>query len=186
MREKSKSILKYPLAILHRVLRFWPSYIVAILLYYSVYIHTNSGPIWQMNWTLGQIPYCEGAWKSLFFIDNLVDNGEKICMAWGWYLQNDMQIFVFSLIFIFIYTKNKRVGYISLIAMAIFGLVFNYVEVVKRQIHQVTHLIDFIKWGEYFTNIYIKPWIRCPPYIMGLIFGLQHMEYLEIRKKMKE
>lgn len=132
MREKSKSILKYPLAILHRVLRFWPSYIVAILLYYSVYIHTNSGPIWQMNWTLGQIPYCEGAWKSLFFIDNLVDNGEKICMAWGWYLQNDMQIFVFSLIFIFIYTKNKRVGYISLIAMAIFGLVFNYIEVVTR------------------------------------------------------
>lgn len=107
-------------------------------------------------------------------------------MAWGWYLQNDMQIFIFSMIFIFIYTKNKRAGYISLILMGLFGLVFNYVEVVTRQIHQVTHLVDFVKWAEYFTNIYIKPWIRCPPYIMGLIFGLQHMEYLEVRKKMKD
>lgn len=47
MREKSKSILKYPMAVLHRVLRFWPSYISVILIYYSVYIHSNSGPIWK-------------------------------------------------------------------------------------------------------------------------------------------
>jgi peptidoglycan/LPS O-acetylase OafA/YrhL len=58
LREKSKSILKYPMAVLHRVLRFWPSYIMAILLYYSVYIHSNSGPLWKANLTLGQIPYC--------------------------------------------------------------------------------------------------------------------------------
>lgn len=58
MREKSKSILKYPLAVLHRVLRFWPSYIVVILMYYSVYIHSNGGPLWKENMTLGQVPYC--------------------------------------------------------------------------------------------------------------------------------
>jgi peptidoglycan/LPS O-acetylase OafA/YrhL len=75
MREKSKSLLKYPMAILHRVLRFWPSYIMVILLYYSVQIHAGNGPLWKENNTLGQIPYCSGAWKSLLFVDNLVDNG---------------------------------------------------------------------------------------------------------------
>lgn len=47
MREKSKSVLKYPMAIVHRILRFWPSYVVAILLYYSIQIHTSSGPLWK-------------------------------------------------------------------------------------------------------------------------------------------
>ncbi len=41
MREKSKSILKYPFAILHRVLRFWPSYIFTIIIYSTIYIHTG-------------------------------------------------------------------------------------------------------------------------------------------------
>lgn len=178
MREKSKSILKYPLAVLHRVLRFWPSYIVVILLYYSVYIHSNGGPLWKENMTLGQVPYCSGAWKTLLFVDNLVDNGEKMCMAWGWYLQNDMQIFVFSLFFIYAYTRNKRLGYGLLAAMVVLGLSLNFYGVFDRGILQVTHLKDFIKWNEYFVNIYIKPWVRCPPYIFGLICGLLHMEYL--------
>jgi len=41
LRNKMKSILKYPLAILHRVLRFWPSYIMAMLIYYSMMLHTG-------------------------------------------------------------------------------------------------------------------------------------------------
>ena len=47
MREKSKSVLKYPMAIVHRVLRFWPSYATTILIYYAVYIHTGDGPLWK-------------------------------------------------------------------------------------------------------------------------------------------
>lgn len=99
-------------------------------------------------------------------------------MGWGWYLQNDMQIFVFSLFFIYAYARNKRLGYSLLIAMIILGLSLNFYGVFDRGILQVTHLKDFIKWNEYFVNIYIKPWVRCPPYIFGLICGLLHMEYL--------
>jgi peptidoglycan/LPS O-acetylase OafA/YrhL len=178
MREKSKSYLKYPMAIVHRVLRFWPSYIVVILLYYSVQIHTGNGPMWGLHNTLGQIPDCAGGWKALLFVDNLVDNGEHMCLPWGWYLQNDMQIFVFSLIFIMIYAKNRLAGYASISLMMALGLALNIEEVITRDIHHVTHLIDFVKWQEYFVNIYIKPWIRCPPYLLGLTFGLLHMEYL--------
>lgn len=107
-------------------------------------------------------------------------------MAWGWYLQNDMQIFVFSLLFIFVYTKNRIAGYATMIAMICVGVSLNIEEVIRRDIKQVTHLIDFVKWGEYFTNIYIKPWIRCPPYLLGLVLGLLHMEYLEVKKKLKD
>jgi hypothetical protein len=47
---------------------------------------------------------------------------------------------------------------------------------------QVTHPKDFAKWGEYFPNIYIKPWTRCPPYLIGLFFGIQYMEYVGLKK----
>lgn len=70
-----------------------------------------------------------------------------MCMGWGWYLQNDMQIFVFSLPLIFLYTKNRLFGYISLVCLIILGISLNIYEVIDREIKQVTHLIDFIKWG---------------------------------------
>jgi hypothetical protein len=75
--------------------------------------------------TLGQIPFCSTAWQTIFFVDNLVDNGEHMCMGWGWYLQNDMQIFIVSMFFIFLYTKNRIAGYLSLICMMILGISLN-------------------------------------------------------------
>jgi peptidoglycan/LPS O-acetylase OafA/YrhL len=49
LREKNKSWLKYPFAILQRVLRIWPCYIITILIYYSVFMHLGSGPRWIQN-----------------------------------------------------------------------------------------------------------------------------------------
>ncbi len=46
VREKHNGLGKYPLAIVQRFLRFWPSYIYAILVFYSVYLHLGSGPRW--------------------------------------------------------------------------------------------------------------------------------------------
>ena len=97
-----------------------------ILIYYSVYMHTGDGPLWHENVIWGQIPNCSEGWKTLLFMGNLIDNGEKLCMPWGWYLQNDMQIFIFSMIFIYIYMRNKRIGYICLIAMMCLGLGLNF------------------------------------------------------------
>ena len=75
LRNSMKSIMKYPLAIVHRVLRFWPSYIMAMLIYSGIMIHTGSGPLWYKLQTVGQIDYCDSMWKSIIFIDNIVDNG---------------------------------------------------------------------------------------------------------------
>lgn len=46
-------------------------------------------------------------------------------MAWGWYLQNDMQLFLYCMIILFIYNKSKMGGYfvIFLSMAANFGYV---------------------------------------------------------------
>lgn len=48
-------------------------------------------------------------WKPLLFVDNLVDNGETMCISWGWYLQNDMQIFVVSVIILYWYQQKSKI-----------------------------------------------------------------------------
>lgn len=75
LREKSKNILKYPMAIVHRILRFWPSYLMAILLLYAVFLQIGHGIFWFQNEATDQIDNCAKIWKPMFFVDNLVDNG---------------------------------------------------------------------------------------------------------------
>jgi peptidoglycan/LPS O-acetylase OafA/YrhL len=71
LRNQMKSVMKYPLAIIHRVLRFWPSYIVVIIIYYSIMLHTGSGQLWYKLETAGQFSYCNKMWKTMLFIDNI-------------------------------------------------------------------------------------------------------------------
>jgi peptidoglycan/LPS O-acetylase OafA/YrhL len=73
LRDSSKNNLKYLVAIFQRFLRFWPSYLFAIMVYYSVYLHLGSGPIWGSD--TESVLWCQKIWKPFFFIDNLVDNG---------------------------------------------------------------------------------------------------------------
>jgi peptidoglycan/LPS O-acetylase OafA/YrhL len=49
MREKSKSWLKYPVAILHRVIRIWPAYVLTMLFYYTTFMKLGSGPKWSSS-----------------------------------------------------------------------------------------------------------------------------------------
>jgi len=62
----------------------------------------------------------------MLFVDNLVDNGEKMCMGWGWYLQNDIQIFAFSMILLFLYSVNKMGCKISLLGLSLLSLAVNF------------------------------------------------------------
>lgn len=93
-------------------------------------------------------------------------------MGWGWYLQNDMQLFIYSLFLLFIYTKKRYLSFIliwlSLIGAAVFTFVWTY----QQEVFVLTHLVDFAKWGTFFSDVYIKPWARASPYLFGLFLGI--------------
>lgn len=55
-----------------------------------------------------------------------------MCMGWGWYLQNDMQLFIYSMLILYIYDKSK-IGSKIFLWVSIFGsILFTFVYV---QIH---------------------------------------------------
>lgn len=52
---------------------------------------------------------CSTWWKNALFIDNLlggITSGNN-CIPWGWYLSNDMQLFIVSLIPLYIYACHS-------------------------------------------------------------------------------
>lgn len=101
---------------------------MAMIIYYGLMMHTGSGPLWYKLQTVGQIDYCQTMWKPIIFVDNIVDNGEKMCMGWGWYLQNDMQIFIASIPLLFLYYKSRKVTFGIIGVLIVLSLVYNFVE----------------------------------------------------------
>ena len=99
-------------------------------------------------------------------------------MGWGWYLQNDVQLFIFSLIIIFIYTLNRIAAKIFIWISIIASLIFTYKWTFDNGTFVTSHLVDFGRYGDYMANVYMKPWARAPPYIFGLFLGMLYFEYL--------
>lgn len=63
----------------------------------------------------------------MFFVDNIVDNGEQMCMGWGWYLQNDMQIFIVSVPILLLYNTKRRWSFWLIGALMVVSLALNFV-----------------------------------------------------------
>ena len=178
--KRSVSFASYFLMLLNRLIRLWPSYLVAILIFFSFYMHLGSGPNWQIM--LPQVQFCEGMWRSLLFVDNFVHNGWELCMNWGWYLQVDTQLFAFSALILICYQRNKMATFmmtILLIACSFwYTLSFNY----THHFVQPIHLEDISPNDTSFYDLYIKPWSRCPPYLIGVLLGIGYAELLSAEK----
>ena len=99
-------------------------------------------------------------------------------MGWGWYLQNDMQLFILSMGLLLIYHFKPIVSKGLIWVLTILSLIFTFHYTYVNDITVTTHLADFAKWDTYMTDVYIKPWARCPPYIIGLYLGISYHEYL--------
>lgn len=121
-------------------------------------------------------------WKSIFFVDNLVNNGETPCMGWGWYIQNDMQLFIASIILLYVYKLKPIVSKVLLCLMIIGSMVFTFVWTMNNGTLVITHLSDVVKWGTFINDVYVKPWARLPPYFLGLLFGIMYSEFENSKK----
>lgn len=88
-----------------------------------------------------------------------------MCMGWGWYLQNDMKIFTISIPILFLYTRKRNLSFVVIWLLILGSMIYNFIYVQVHEYVVVTHRPNFAKWNSYFPNVYIKPWIRCPPYL---------------------
>ena len=93
-------------------------------------------------------------------------------MGWGWYIQNDMQLFIYCILILLVYSKSKFWGFSIIFLSMAANFAYVMSETYINNYKWMTHLADALTAADYQLNIYFKPWARCPPYIYGLLLGI--------------
>lgn len=172
--DRRKGIFRFPVLTyyIHRYLRLTMVYAFLLFFWWLLTIHFGNGPGWVNGLGEGSPAYksCEKYWwTNLLYINNFHpwSLGDE-CMGWTWYLANDMQFYVLApLVLIPLY-------YFFPVGLAISGLMLigtmattGAIAGVKKFSANVLLEPDL----DESNDIYIKPYGRAAPYIVGLILG---------------
>nr|XP_054763748.1 nose resistant to fluoxetine protein 6-like [Lytechinus pictus] len=180
---------------IHRYIRLTPTLALLILVLTFVLPNLNQGPVWfKYDQTLG---FCKNYWwTDLLYINNFVPDGQRDCVSWGWYLANDMQFFIISPLFILPLFWFPVLGMIALAVTC--AASFITISVLVYQNDFLPGL--FLSIAGFFASgsganlnvdlafqklIYVKPYCRIPPYLVGMAMGYFICEMESRRRRIK-
>ncbi|KAL4477952.1 hypothetical protein ABPG72_013360 [Tetrahymena utriculariae] len=165
--KKLRMVISFFAVIVNRLFRIMPSYFVALIMFWEYMKFFGESPTWFEFINFSNM--CnDGWWMNVLLIDNLFDDGQN-CFGWGWYLSNDIQMFIFSLLLIIIYANHKLAGKISILITFLTFQAISLDQSFSNNYLIISSLQTMPKQDYYF-----KPWSRSPPYFIGLIFGFQN------------
>lgn len=107
-----------------KLYRLYPTYLAMLIIFALITPSCHAGPVWYVY--EDQAALCKQYWwSSLLLFGNWFS---RQCFAGGWFVEAEMQLVLFCLIFFFVYSRYKRLGlgiYVFLlIAMAVLTFVF--------------------------------------------------------------
>ncbi|CAD5213208.1 unnamed protein product [Bursaphelenchus okinawaensis] len=155
----------------HRIVRLYPAYVytlIAVTMRVSV---THYHPMWPPTDPAVQ---CPKHWiENILFINSLTDNR---CMPWTWYIGTEFIFYLLAPIFLLTLRRNPSLGLtislgtiiVSAILNVICMLVYNFPPTQLLWKQPAIFNPDFIL---HHLVIYIKPWYRIGPYIVGILLG---------------
>ncbi|XP_055881459.1 uncharacterized protein LOC106079467 isoform X2 [Biomphalaria glabrata] len=158
------SVKEYFLTVIHRLARIVPCY------YFILMIYTNLGPSLTAGseFRSGLKPNTQCSdhwWANVLFISNFYMS-DKMCMPWTYYLVNDFQFALLSPLVVIPMLCTPLIGFgIVVLLMA--------VHIVSVMVLNVGINGSVMRMGntDYFSKIYIKPYCRVAPYVIGLALG---------------
>lgn len=150
---------------------------MAILFVAGIYTHISSGPLWHMDTQFEQDNCRKYWWRNILYIQNLFPI-EDMCHDVSWYLGIDMQFYTISLVILYPLYKMKNLG------LAFIGIFFAATTIITGLIIHINDLPSILytnlggNYGEssqeqqkYMDMVYITPWCRMGPYIVGMFCG---------------
>ncbi|KAI6213891.1 Acyltransferase 3 domain-containing protein [Aphelenchoides besseyi] len=155
----------------HRVVRLWPAYIYTLIAVTSRISITHFHPMWPPTDPAVQ---CPKHWmENVFFINSLTDNR---CLSWTWYIGTEFIFYLLAPIFLLTLRRNPTIGLLLSTAVILISSVLNVITMVNYNFPptQLLWKQPAIFNPDYILHhlvIYIKPWYRIGPYIIGLLLG---------------
>ena len=154
----------------HRLYRILPAYMFVLFMCWAFTKYMGNGPLWVYGDQVNEECH-DWWWTNVLFLNNfLPDYKSSNCLGQSWYLANDMQFFWFSPPVFFLYSKvHKLLGWV------LFSLGIPLAVISSAVIaHKENCNVVLVAPGSQTMNddIYVKPYCRVGPYVIGIICGL--------------
>lgn len=159
----------------HRLLRFWPTYAVAVMVFWRVGPLLGEGPIWFKMYYFTSL--CDTTvWQNLLLVDDFVVQSADYCFGHGWYLSNDFQMFMITPFFLWLYIQNKSLGKLFINILILISIVAAFWVGALLNVRATPPKTGGINNVHVFADYYVKPYIRLPPYFIGVLVALIYKE----------
>ncbi|XP_030841026.1 nose resistant to fluoxetine protein 6 [Strongylocentrotus purpuratus] len=169
---------------LHRYIRLTPPLAMVILIWMFFLPTMSHGPVsYRFD---AKVDLCRAWWwTDLLYINNFVPPGvEQDCIAWSWYLANDMQFFIISpLLLIPMYWYGLK-GMVVLITTCVASFITTAVLCYQNPDFKAALLAQgtggmavtapgtgYMFATDFQGIVYNKPYCRIPPYLVGMALG---------------
>jgi len=142
-----------------RYVRLTPLYGLLIMMAVYLLQYMGSGPFWSMMKQGGEVGVqCDKYWyNNILYINNVMPL-RNLCFGHSWYLSNDFQYLVLGTPIIVFFTRRPIVAW-SVVCL-LFAFSWSMILWKLDDPEQVS-----LGGGEF----YYRPWIRCSPYLYGLM-----------------
>lgn len=166
----------------HRFWRLTPSYMFTILFFTNLFPYLGDGPFWygsQWDSPEANNPCVDKWWTNLLYINNFYPKSLMFeCLGWSWYLANDMQFYVISPLVLFLvyrfHWKGVSVGVGGLLTLSL-SVTAVIIGVYNLNVLEAGDIeVGFQKQqpGDNYSDlVYIKPYCRISPYLVGIALG---------------
>ncbi|XP_033118022.1 nose resistant to fluoxetine protein 6-like [Anneissia japonica] len=179
--------LNWVMFYVHRYLRLTPVYMLVIFIYATLTPYFSTGPFYSIVFDPNPAPginsqttLCQDYWwTNLLYINNLYpSNSDGECFGWGWYLANDMQFFIISPFVIYLLYHYFFAGVVAwgVLLITSFGSLIGLSIKYHITANPLSVILGQTNIGA--DKIYVQPWARIPPYLVGMAVGYILYKYL--------
>ncbi|XP_008187815.1 nose resistant to fluoxetine protein 6 [Acyrthosiphon pisum] len=169
-----------------RIVRIYPTYITAIVIFAFVLPYMGDGPLWKLI-VYPEAEFCrKNWWTNLLFINNYV-NADEMCMLHSWYLACDMHFFIVGVFLTYIIWRWNKAG------VCIYGVVFAvsiYLPAKSIYDNKLWGVMPYfygniknIRTTEHFNRIYIKSHYRITTYLVGIAAAFIYLRIKQSKLK---
>ncbi|KAK0407463.1 hypothetical protein QR680_019207 [Steinernema hermaphroditum] len=186
--KRVKSPVTWILFYFHRFLRLTPPYMMFIGFYVAYLKHFTIGPTELQEDAM--MENCQDNWwTNILYINNLVHD-KKMCYSITWYLAADMQMYVFSPILLIALFINHWIGLAVGVGILAISTGANYGTFYKYHFYPTMIYLPTVMAEDKESDMsdfarlnYFAAWIRCLPYVVGMLTGYYLRKFQNKRVK---
>ena len=150
---------------LKRIFRLSPMYYLFTFIAYKLSVHFGQGPVW---FSLDYHTCADTWWYNIFYLNNLV-HPLSSCMLATWHICADMQLFIFSPIFIVLLYHSLYYGLIAIVVTMILASSTIGFLAAKNGYWAAMHANPQVI--EQIFGLHLNPFHRINTYLTGILLG---------------